>query len=176
VRGHRARPRRRRRKRFRYAIKKEPDVFDFEKLAAFTRSLPAGFTLAPFDEIICEQARLEDWSRDFCTLFDGTADFMARGIGVAVLFEGRPVSGASSYLLFDGGIEIEIDTKPEFRRRGFATACGAGLILACLERGLYPSWDAYDLRSVALAEKLGYHLDHPYVIFEKTDSAEPQGH
>ena len=39
--------------------------------------------------------------------------------------------------------------------RGLATACGAQLILTALDRGLYPSWDAYDRRSVALAEKLG---------------------
>ncbi|MEG3007650.1 MAG: GNAT family N-acetyltransferase, partial [Oscillospiraceae bacterium] len=27
-------------------------------------------------------------------------------------------------------------------------------------------WDAHDLRSVHLAEKLGYHLSHPYVTYE----------
>jgi len=156
--------------RFRYAIKKEGDVFDHAKLAAYARSLPDGFSLAPFDEAICRMANEESWSRDFCALFHNPADFVARGLGVAVLCQGRPVSGASSYLVCDGGIEIEIDTKPEFRQCGLATACGAQLILESLKRGLYPSWDAYDLRSVALAEKLGYHLDHPYVIYEKTES------
>ena len=29
------------------------------------------------------------------------------------------------------------------RNRGLASACGAALILECLERGLYPSWDAH---------------------------------
>lgn len=48
------------------------------------------------------------------------------------------------------------------RGRGLATACGARLILDCLERGLYPNWDAHDSRSLHLAEKLGYRLDHPY--------------
>lgn len=46
-----------------------------------------------------------------------------------------------------------------------ATACGAKLILLCLERGLNPSWDAHDLRSVALAEKLGYRRGEPYVVY-----------
>ena len=46
-----------------------------------------------------------------------------------------------------------------------AAACGARLILACLDRGLYPSWDAIDLRSVSLAEKLGYHRAEPYPIY-----------
>jgi len=39
------------------------------------------------------------------------------------------------------------------------------LILECLSWGLYPSWDAHDMRSVALAEKLGYHLDKEYTAY-----------
>ncbi len=34
-------------------------------------------------------------------------------------------AGASSYSVYKGGIEIEIDTSSEYRRRGLATACGA---------------------------------------------------
>jgi len=86
---------------------------------------------------------------------------------VAVLWNGQLVAGASSYTIYPGGIEIEIDTKPEYRDQGLATVCGAALILECLRRGLYPSWDAHDLRSVALAEKLGYHRDHPYPVYVK---------
>ncbi|MNI84792.1 GNAT acetyltransferase [compost metagenome] len=86
---------------------------------------------------------------------------------MAVLHKGLQVAGASSYSVYNEGIEIEIDTKPEFRNRGLATACGAKLILECLERGLYPGWDAQDLRSVALAEKLGYHMDYPYTTYIK---------
>ena len=48
---------------------------------------------------------------------------------------------ASSYTVYRGGIEIEIDTHPDHRRRGLARACGAALMLECLKRGLY-SWDA----------------------------------
>lgn len=39
------------------------------------------------------------------------------------------------------------------------------LRLDTLERGLYPSWDAANQESVALAEKLGYHLDHAYEVY-----------
>ena len=34
------------------------------------------------------------------------------------------------------------------------------------EAGMYPSWDAQNLWSAALAEKLGYHLDREYVVYE----------
>ena len=61
---------------------------------------------------------------------------------------------------------MEIDTRPDCRRQGLATAAGAGLILACLDRGWYPSWDAHNPESAALAEKLGYHISHRYLVYE----------
>lgn len=76
------------------------------------------------------------------------------------------MSGASSYSRYHEGIEIEIDTREEYRRKGFAYICGAKLILECLKRNLYPSWDAHNKASVALAEKLGYHYDHTYTAIE----------
>ena len=36
------------------------------------------------------------------------------------------------------------------------------MILSCLDDGLYPSWDAANMASVRLAEKLGYELSHAY--------------
>lgn len=72
------------------------------------------------------------------------------------------VSGASSYTVYRDGIEIEIDTREDERRKGLALACGARLILECLACGRYPSWDAHNKGSLALAEKLGYHPDGTY--------------
>lgn len=152
-------------KRLRYAIKKEPGVFSREKLQGYIDALPKEFELRFFDREICAQTRLYDWSSDYCDCFLSDEDFLARGIGVAALQDGKLVSGASSYTIYDGGFEIEIDTHPDYRMRGLASACGAKLILEAMDQNLYPSWDAFDLRSVSLAEKLGYHLDHPYTIY-----------
>lgn len=156
-------------KLFRYAIKKEPDVFEKEKLTSFVNSLDVCYELRLFDLELFESAQKESWSADLCSQFRDYADYKSRGIGVAILHNGKLVAGASPYAIYDNGIEIEIDTKPEYRRKGLATICGAKLILECLERNIYPSWDAHDLRSVALAEKLGYHLSHPYAAYELTD-------
>jgi GNAT superfamily N-acetyltransferase len=152
-------------KDLRYAIKKEPDVFDVEKLTRYAISRDQEYEVKLFDQQIYEQAINEDWSKDLCSQFADYQDYSNRGLGVAILHQGKLVAGASSYTVYRDGIEIEIDTKPEYRQIGLATACGAKLILECLNRGLYPSWDAHDLRSVALAEKLGYHLDKPYIIY-----------
>ena len=67
---------------------------------------------------------------------------------------------------YKSGIEIQVDTKEEYRRKGLAEVCCAKLILECLERGLYPSWDAQNKGFLALAEKLGYHYSHSYTAYE----------
>lgn len=152
-------------KALRYSIKKESDIFDVKKLTKYTEQLSKGYTLQLFNQQIYQQAIGEKWSKDLCSQFVDYNDYNKRGLGVAVIYKGQLVAGASSYAVYNEGIEIEIDTKPEFRQKGLATACGAKLILECLQRNLYPSWDAHDLRSVALAEKLGYHLDKAYTVF-----------
>lgn len=154
---------------FRYAIKKEPDVFDKEKLIGYIKALNHCYEIKLFNEKIFQMARSEAWSVDLCSQFKDYADYEKRAVGIAILHEGKLVSGASPYAVYNGGIEIEIDTKPEYRQKGLATVCGAKLILECLACKLYPSWDAHDMRSVSLAEKLGYRMDYPYVTYELSD-------
>lgn len=150
----------------RYAMKKESDVFDKVKLKAFSESLKSDFVLRMIDKEMFDDCRRQNWSRDFVSMFADYDEYREKGLGVVALKNGELVSGASSYSSYQGGIEIEIDTKEEYRRRGLATACGAKLILECLERGLYPSWDAQNPWSVVLAEKLGYHLECVYTAYE----------
>ena len=149
----------------RYATRREPENFRRDRLIHFTRSLPHGFTIHPIGREIYFTLMEEEWAWDLCGCFAGASDFLERGLGFVVTHNGLLVAGASSYAACDGAIEIEIDTRPDFRRLGLATACGGKLILECLRRGLYPGWDAHDGRSLALAEKLGYRLDHPYTAY-----------
>jgi GNAT superfamily N-acetyltransferase len=149
----------------RYAIHKEPGRFDRAKLQAFIDALPEGYELARIDAARYEKTLGHDFSGDFCSQFDSAEDYEARGLGFCVLHGGELVGGASSYTIYSGGIEIEIAVRKEHRRKGLATACAARLILECLDRGLYPSWDAANQESVALAEKLGYRFSHEYVTY-----------
>ena len=148
----------------RYATRKDLHNFDPSRLAALAVP-PAGFTLAPIDLDAYTLLGQVAWSKDLRGQFRDGADFCRRGLGVAAWHDGAIAAGASSYAIFDGGMEIEIDTCPDFRRLGLATACGAALVLACLERGLYPSWDAHTSISLALAEKLGYRSAGPYPVY-----------
>lgn len=153
------------RRLMRYAIRKEPDVFDAEKLRGYLKKLPDGYSIEKINKNLFQRVKTEPWSKDFCSQFPSFDDYEKFGIGFVAVQNGIPVSGASSYTVYDKGIEIEIDTKKEYRRKGLALACASKLILECLERGLYPSWDAANRESVALSEKLGYHFDKEYVTY-----------
>ncbi len=149
----------------RYAIKKEPEVFDRCKLTAYIENLPSDYILKMIDEELFYKCRSEQWSQDLCSQFSSYAQYKNNGLGAVILHRDELLSGASSYAVYKDGIEIEIDTKPEYRRRGLALICASKLILECLDRNLYPSWDAANKESVALSEKLGYHFDKEYVTY-----------
>ena len=83
-----------------------------------------------------------------------------------ILKDGKIVAGASSYTRYREGIEIEVDTIESERRKYLATVACSALILRCLDEGLYPSWDAQNMGSVHLSEKLGYEFDHEYIAYE----------
>lgn len=150
----------------RYAIKKEPGVFDKENLEKAVASLPGGYELRMIDEQLYHMCRAESWSADLVSSFASYEDYSRLGLGAVILRDNAIVSGASSYSAYREGIEIEIDTREDYRQKGLAYICGAKLILECLKKELYPSWDAQNKISVALAEKLGYHYSHTYTAVE----------
>lgn len=149
----------------RYAIKKDTE-FDKIKLQQAVNLLSAEYELRIIDKELYDMCLENEWSRDLVSQFDGYEMYEKLGLGVAALKDGILVSGASSYSRYNEGIEIEIDTHKDYRRKGLAYACGAKLILECLDRGLYPSWDAQNKWSVALAQKLGYCYDYSYPAYE----------
>lgn len=152
----------------RYAIRKEPGVFRPEYLENIVASLPEGYQVCPINEPLYHLCQANTWSADLVSQYKDYAQYSKLGIGIAVCKDKTIVSGASSYASYQGGIEIEIDTREDYRRQGLASVCGAKLILECLKRDLYPSWDAQNRWSVALAEKLGYHYSHTYTAIEIT--------
>lgn len=154
------------RKVTRYAIKKEKDIFDESNLRQAVSQLPNGYELKLIEENEYVLCRENTWSKDLVSQFKDYDTYKKSGLGVVALKDGELVAGASSYSRYNEGIEIEIDTRKDHRRQGLAFACGAKLIQECLKRGLYPSWDAQNLWSVALAEKLGYHFSHEYTAYE----------
>jgi len=149
----------------RYAIKKDTR-FDKKRLRSMVAELPDGYELKEIDERLYDMCLSGPVTKDFVSSFDSKEKYLEIGRGMVILKSGRIVAGASSYTGYKEGIEIEVDTAEEERRKGLATVASAALILRCLEEGLYPSWDAQNMNSVHLAEKLGYELDHEYAAYE----------
>ncbi len=149
----------------RYAIKKDTK-FDKDLLKKMIKELPGGYDLKEIDEEIYDMCLPDPVTRDFVSSFGSKEKYLEMGRGMVILKFGRIVAGASSYTRYKEGIEIEVDTVEEERRKGLATIASASLILRCLDEGLYPSWDAQNMNSVHLAEKLGYEFDHEYTAYE----------
>ena len=150
----------------RYAIHRCRD-FDREKLQSFVDALPEGYEIRRIDSEIYDLILSAD-DDDLEYLigdFETKEAFLEKGRGFVVLKDGSVVAGASSEYCYRCGIEVEIDTVRSERRKGLATAVGAKLILSCMDDGLEPVWDAANLISVHLAEKLGYQFDCEYVYY-----------
>ena len=146
----------------RYKFKRNSKVFNRPKLQSFVSTLPKGYELRRIDEHIANNPTLHNLSEDFIGQFQSVEDYINRGVGYSILYNGEVVCGASSYSIYDDGIEIEVATDHNHRRKGLATVVCAALILDCLEKGIYPNWDAANTTSAKLAEKLGYDFDKAY--------------
>ena len=149
----------------RYAIKKDTK-FDKDLLHKLMDKLPKGYELKDIDGNIYDMCLSDPVTRDFVSAFESKEKYLDIGRGVVVIKSGRIVAGASSFARYNEGIEIEVDTAEDERRKGLATVASAALSLRCLDEGLYPRWDAQNMNSVHLAEKLGYEFDHEYTVYE----------
>lgn len=146
----------------RFEFEKNPEQFDSEHLQGYLASLPEGYELKKMDESLVNEDSLQELSPEFTGLFDSTQDFLNRGLGFCIVHKGQVVSGASSYSIYTNGLEIEVATDTDHRKMGLATAVSSALILDCLDKGIYPNWDAANPESLNLGKKLGYILKQRY--------------
>ncbi|MBP5223925.1 MAG: GNAT family N-acetyltransferase, partial [Lachnospiraceae bacterium] len=149
----------------RYAIKKKAR-FDCEALKKNLQMLPDGYELKNIDENLYDKCMENPETAEFVSVFESKEKYLKEGRGVVIIKDGKIVSGASSYTRYREGIEIEVSTAEAERRKHLAMISCSALIIRCLEDGLYPSWDAHNMNSVHLAEKLGYEFDHEYIAYE----------
>lgn len=125
------------------------------------------FIIRPIDEKYFFDVRKNKWSKDFTSNYKSYAEFVRDGLGYVIIegSSGKIVAGASSFCSSLSSIEIAIATDPDYRKLGLSTAVSARMILGCIKRDKTPSWDAANLISVSIAEKLGYHFLEEYVCY-----------
>ena len=107
------------------------------------------------DSALLERVQGQDHFIDISD-FDSVSDFMGSGIGYYAEKNGEVIGAAYSSLVCNQGIEISLFVSDDHRRRGIATALSANLVGWCLENNMDAHWDAANLESCKLAEKLGY--------------------
>ena len=127
--------------------------------------LPDGYTLSPFTQEIFD-AHPFDHGRGYRDY----QDFDERGAGAAVLYEGKVVSAASSFLTFEDHVELDVFTEPEHRHGGLAGHCVMEMLRQCSAKKLTVHWDAQNRISSKMAQSHGFIPAADYAVYwvEKT--------
>lgn len=108
--------------------------------------------------------RQKAWARDFVSCFADDADYEQNGLGLLAMHGGEVVAGASSYVSYPNGIEVQVQTRDDCCGRGYATKVAAALVLLAHERGLCATWDAANPASARIARNLGYQCLGEYEV------------
>ncbi|MCA9892728.1 MAG: GNAT family N-acetyltransferase [Anaerolineae bacterium] len=149
------------------------DHLSWDKMRQFQADLPDGFHVKKLDVDLARQLAQDEaneYANHHGINFDSPEDFVARG-GAYCICEAHTIACvASSFAVCAHGIEIQIDTHPDYRRRGLGTVAAAYLIAHCLENDLEPGWDAATEVSAELAKKLGYTPQATYQMYVFTNS------
>lgn len=142
----------------RYSIKKNP-VFDKKKLQVYINKVSKEYNIQAIDNKTANRIKEEKF-------INITDNYEKNGVGYYCTYNNEIIGVASSNIFYKDGIEVNIKVKDEYRRKGIATALASKLILKCLEENKKISWDAANLWSVGLAEKLGFEYDSTYNIYK----------
>lgn len=140
-----------------------PTTLHRRRLAEQAAAMPDGFDIR---RITAANLRtFLDVAAEFASNWRSPDVFLERGLGFGVFRHERCVAGCSSFTMANGKLEVEIDTAPEYRRRGLARAVAATLIGHCLDAAIGPCWDAHNPESAQLALQLGFGDPRPYTVF-----------
>jgi len=139
---------------------------DIEKIDALIRKYEAGeygdFILKEIDQEIYEFLKTAEWADGMVTNFDTYEEFAEYGFGYVMCDKTLPVSGCSVYSYHSAGVEIQVDTKEEYRGKGLAQIASAAMMKETLRRRLTPSWDAANPTSQTIAGHMGFDLGMQY--------------
>lgn len=131
--------------------------FEAERFASsdFPRHLPAGMSLRPMSE---SDFSLPGMSVSPNCFWNDAAQFLRNGGGWCLAQGDEVAAMAFSSFRFDDDLEIGVETRLTFRRRGLAQLAAAKLIETCLAQGLQALWSCRkeNRASYRLAQRLGF--------------------
>lgn len=126
-----------------------------EHLQKLIQGLDVSLNVKKFDALLLERTWGQEHFIDVPD-FESPIDFMERGIGFYVERNSEIIGAAYSSLVCSTGIEVSLFVEESYRRKGVATALSAHLLQWCLQNNMDAHWDAANIESCNLAEKMGY--------------------
>ena len=141
------------------------EKLDLNHVRKNIKPLPEGYHL---ERVNHETAKYIDGHlHAFSRTWETVEDYVNKGLGYCIRFEDKVVSHAGSIFPFTKHLEIQVDTDPDFRGKGFATIVCAKLMEQCLLDDIVPYWEAHTEISAKIAEKLGFNDPQLYDLFVK---------
>lgn len=119
-----------------------------------TEGSGTAFEIVPIGPAEAEALRAAPWSQDLVANTMIPDD--RGGFGFVARLDGTIIGGVGCYAVYADGVEVEIDTHADYRRRGVARALGRRMVRECAARSLACHWDAMNAASAALAGELGF--------------------
>ena len=124
------------------------------------KPLPDGYSISPFTRDIFDSHPF-DHGRNY----KDYQEFMNTGAGAVILSDGQVVAAASSFLTFEGHVELDVFTSPEHRNKGLADHCVSDMMRQCREKGLTVHWDAQNVMSSEMAKSHGFIPVTDYAVY-----------
>jgi hypothetical protein len=130
-----------------------------------------GFVLSPLDRSVLDHSENQGLAGQITYYWGSVEMFLENGLGTCLLKDGLAASWCFSEAFGANAHSVNIVTRHEFRRRGFAHFVGLAFIDLCLESGTELAWlcDESNRPAKALAESLGlryvenlYPVDIPF--------------
>lgn len=107
---------------------------------------------------------VEEMDSSYNQLWESSDNFISNGFGFCILKNEEFVSVCNTYYVKQGFADIDIVTKNEFRKQGFALITCSAFIEYCVKNDIKPIWDcdAGNENSESLAIKLGFKCIENY--------------
>lgn len=129
---------------------------DKERLLSIDLSTNNGYRIERIDEQLAEKLKGEIGEEYQIYHYPSLRDFAEKGCGFCITNRNEICSAAAAFLRSGNKIQIQVNTKQQYRQQGMATKTSAYMLRYCLENGITADWDAANTHSRDLAYKLGY--------------------
>lgn len=137
---------------------------NIDELYSIDLTINEHYKLVKANESIAEKLKDEIGEEYHLHHYTSITDFVHNGCCYCIT-KGNEICSATAAAIRSGNkIQIQVNTKPTYRRQGMATKTSASMLRYCFENEITADWDAGNTNSRNLAYKLGYEECIPYEV------------